>query len=328
MPRESASSKFHISSKLTLSLLNSKHVEAKVFTLPPDQVEALFLAKQKDLRLPESEEQRDRFVKVCMTESLNGRIRFCQMQLQINFAAVMSGVFLENPLQRITHLNLSRNSLGDQGAILVIQAVKHSTQLVYLNIASNEVGPTGMQFVFDELVFNESLVEMDIGTDEGYNRNRVGARNYRAIKKFAFTNKFVSLWGLRGVAMDAEGLATILRCLEKVSAHHQAVLDDIEENKDNDIKQLEKAYTRPDGDNTALAYVLKAKRKHRTEPEAPTLDRLTIQSLDVASNDIQLTESKHLALFKSALVYSDLKELDLSYNKLGDEGIKVMAGAL
>ena len=66
------------------------------------------------------------------------------MQLQINFAAIVNGLFLENPEQRITHLNLSRNSLGDQGAILVIQAVKHSTSIVYLNLASNEIGPNGM----------------------------------------------------------------------------------------------------------------------------------------------------------------------------------------
>ena len=92
--------------------------------------------------------------------------------------------------------------------------------IVYLSLASNEIGPNGMQVVFDELIYNESLVEMDIGTEEGFNRNRVSARNYPAIKKFAFANKFVSIWGLRGVGMDGEGFANILRCLEKVSVDH------------------------------------------------------------------------------------------------------------
>ena len=55
---------------------------------------------------------------------------------------------------------------------------------------------------------------------------------------------------------------------------------------------------------------------------------MTIQSLNVASNEIHLSEHKHLELFKQAIVYSDLKELDLSSNKLGDEGIRVVAGAL
>ena len=77
-----------------------------------------------------------------------------------------------------------------------------------------------MQFVFDELVHNESLIEINVGTDDGFNRNRISSRNYPAIKTFAFSNKFVSLWGLKGVGMDGEGFAVILRCLEKVSAHH------------------------------------------------------------------------------------------------------------
>ena len=185
-----------------------------------------------------------------------------------------------------------------------------------------------MQFVFDELVYNESLIEINVGTDDGFNRNRISARNYPALEAFAYSNKFVSLWGLKGVGMDGEGFATILRCLEKVSVHHQAVLDEIAENKDNDIIQLERDYAKPVGDNTALEYVLKAKRKYRKEPEVPVLTRLTIQSLNVASNEIHLSERLHLDLFKQAIVYSDLKELDLSCNKLGDEGIKVVAGAL
>ena len=200
--------------------------------------------------------------------------------------------------------------------------------IVYLNLASNEIGPNGMQYVFDELVYNESLVEMNIGTDEGFNRNRISSRNYPAIKKFVFTNKFVSLWGLKGVGMDGEGFANILKCLQKVSVDHQTLLDEIEENKLNDIIQLEKDFAKPRGDNTALEYVLKAKRKYRKEPELPPINRLTLQSLNVSSNEIQLSEKHHLNLFKQAIVYSDLKELDLSYNKLGGEGIRVVAGAL
>ena len=310
------------------SLFNSKHAEEKIFTLSPDQAEALFLAKQKDLQLPESEEQRLRFIKVCSSQCLQGRILFCEMQLQVNFAAVVNGIFLENPQQRITHLNLSRNSLGDQGAILVTQAVKHSTAIVYLNIASNEIGPNGMQFVFDELVYNESLAQMDIGTDDGFNRNRVSPRNYAAVRKFVFTNKFVSIYGLKGIALDGEGFAAILRCLEEVSARHQALLEEVAETKDDDIAQLEKDYTRPGGDNTALEYVLKARRKYQKEPELPDVERLPVQSLDVSFNDILLTMRHHHPLFSRALVYSDVRELDLSYNKLGDEGIKVVAGAL
>ena len=110
----------------------------------PDQIEALYLAKQKDLRLPETDEQRDRFIKFCMNHCVNGKAIFTELLLQVNFAAVFNSIFLENPTQRITHLNLSHNHLGDQGAILVIQAVKHSKVIIYLNLVSNDIGPSGM----------------------------------------------------------------------------------------------------------------------------------------------------------------------------------------
>ena len=137
-----------------------------------------------------------------MNHCVNGRAVFTEMLLQVNFAAVLNSIFLENPTQRISHLNLSHNHLRDQGAILVIQAVKHSKVIIYLNLVSNDIGPNGMQCFFDELVHNESLIEFDIGTDEGINRNRVSSRNYTAIKRYVFANKFCTIWGLKGIGMD------------------------------------------------------------------------------------------------------------------------------
>ena len=72
-----------------------------------------------------------------------------------------------------------------------------------------------------------------------------------------------------------------MRCLEKVSAGHQQIVDDILRNKDNDITSLENAYTKQKGDNTPLEMVLKARKKYRKEPELPTVSRLTVQCLNL-----------------------------------------------
>ena len=74
--------------------------------------------------------------------------------------------------------------------------------------------------------------------------------------------------------------------------------------------------------------VLKAKRKYRREPELPLVSRLSVQCLNLQSNEIHFSIEKHYDLFKNAIVYADLRELDLSFNKLGDEGMKVIGGIL
>ena len=128
--------------------------------------------------------------------------------------------------------------------------------------------------------------------------------------------------------MDQEGVATILRCLERVSSGHQALCDEIIRNKDNDLTEIENAYKKPKGDNEPLEMVLKAKRKYKREPELPLVNRLSVQCINLQNNDINLQIDKHYQLFRNAMVYSDLKELDLSYNRLGDEGMKVVGGIL
>ena len=66
------------------------------------------------------------------------------MKLGINFANALATIFNDNPSMRITHLNLERNQLSDEGAIVIVQAFRTSKVLISLNLSSNEIKPKGI----------------------------------------------------------------------------------------------------------------------------------------------------------------------------------------
>ena len=76
------------------------------------------------------------------------------MQVSLNFARAIHNIFHDSVEHRITYLSLQRNSLGDEGANIIINAISNSRALIYLNLASNNIGPTGMDYIFKGLTYN------------------------------------------------------------------------------------------------------------------------------------------------------------------------------
>ena len=89
------------------------------------------------------------------------------MRLGVNFATALASIFNENPSIRITHLNLERNQLSDEGAIVIAQAFRTSKVLISLNLSSNEIKPKGVNQILSAFKQNESLQELVIGSKEG-----------------------------------------------------------------------------------------------------------------------------------------------------------------
>ena len=131
--------------------------------------------------MPAIDDYLESFDKICHTKCLNGRLKFVEMQVSLNFANTLGNMIKENYEQRITHLNLQRNNLGDSGAIILMNAVMHSKVLIYLNFASNNIGPLGLDTIFKGLMINQSITHVDVSTYDGYNRNRVSSKNSKAI---------------------------------------------------------------------------------------------------------------------------------------------------
>lgn len=81
---------------------------------------------------------------------INRRLTLREMSLSVNTAEVLRD-FLCAP-NKISHLDLCKNLLGDRGIIILTQAFLKSTSLVTLNIGSNEITTSGMSYFFKQLV--------------------------------------------------------------------------------------------------------------------------------------------------------------------------------
>lgn len=91
-------------------------------------------------------------------------------------------------LDRIAVLNLAKNSIGDQGVILLMHVVASSNSLVSLNLASNEISGRGMEAIFDGLLTNQSLISLDVSSIEGAIKNRFTRGAALKLKEMLVTN--------------------------------------------------------------------------------------------------------------------------------------------
>ena len=101
------------------------------------------------------------------------------MGLAVNFAAELKVIL---PPSRISHLDLSKNNLGNSGVILLMRGVKESLSLATLNLASNDISSEGMVAIAKSLHRNESLSALNLSTLEGVSRNRM---NLAAMEEFS-----------------------------------------------------------------------------------------------------------------------------------------------
>lgn len=107
----------------------------------------------------------------------------------------------QQPHIHISKLHLQRNSLGDQGAIMIVKALKVSYTIVSLNLASNSISPLGMREVFNELADHQSLTALNMSTEDGINRNRLNQTSIEALCRLVSKNKFLNFLELKGVGL-------------------------------------------------------------------------------------------------------------------------------
>ena len=71
----------------------------------------------------------------------------------------------------ITHLDLSHNNIGTQGAIALAEALKENNSIIYINLDTNNIGDIGAAALAEALKINQNIIHIDlsvidIGTDE------------------------------------------------------------------------------------------------------------------------------------------------------------------
>ena len=97
------------------------------------------------------------------------------MGLGYHFAKVFADILRSGSLD-VSHVNLSRNKLKDEGIREIAAVLIKIKTIIHLDVSQNEISEKGASELFDYLIQNESIVSLDIGCYDGQSRNRIGAR--------------------------------------------------------------------------------------------------------------------------------------------------------
>jgi hypothetical protein len=103
------------------------------------------------------------------------------MSLGVNFAKVF-GELLSFGLD-VSHVNLSRNRLKDEGIKLLAKNLMVNKTIIHLDISQNEISHRGAEELFERLSSNESIISIDVGCYDGSSRNRIGLKGLNKLQE-------------------------------------------------------------------------------------------------------------------------------------------------
>lgn len=231
--------------------------------LTPLQVQSIYAAKCFDLDIPLLPDQEKRFFVFCATHFRDRKFHMPESGLGLNSAKKIGEIIKNN--QNFGFLNLSKNSLKDEGCVLLAKSIKKSISLVHLDLSSNEISAEGSEIIISELEHHISLASLDISSHEGLHRNRLGIQGAKGISKILESNRVLAFLNLAGTGLGSDGLDILIEGLRN--------------NK-------------------------------------------TLVSLNIANNYLG---GKSMEKFSDVLLGTDLKELSLASNKIGNEGCEYLS---
>ena len=156
-----------------------------------------------------------KFIEYCERKCIDRVVNFEDCNLGVKSAEVLSGILKYN--QNISHLNLSKNSLKDEGVNILMNAVKNTSNIVSIQLASNDLTHISGDIIFEILFEQNSIISLDLSSNEGTNRNRLTADGVKKLSKLLKTNNYLEFLKLGGNSLKNEGLRYILRGLDNNS---------------------------------------------------------------------------------------------------------------
>ena len=248
---------------LSISISRTNTTLSTVPGLSFSQVQNIYSAKCLDLGIPLLPDQERRFFNFCSMNFQNRRFSLKDSGLGCH-SAKRIGEIIKNT-NYFAYIDLGKNNLKDQGAVILVKYLKKSINVVHLDISSNEITCEGSETLILELLDHQSLISFDISSHEGLHRNRLGIQGARAIGKVLQSKSILAFLHLAGTGLGPEGLEYLLEGLK---------------------------------------------------------NNLTITSLNLANN---LLGGKCIEKLAVVLVGTELKELNLAVNKIGNEGCEYIS---
>ena len=151
--------------KLHPVIIQMNNVDAEL-TFTDDVVQSLFEARCFDNNAEINETQLNAFIVTCHQRNIEGRISMTDMSLGIKSAEVMCSLILDKDFY-ISHIDLRKNPLGDDGIILLMHAIKRVNTIIYLDLSSCNMTNIGAERILKSLCKNESIQHLVLSNSEG-----------------------------------------------------------------------------------------------------------------------------------------------------------------
>jgi Ran GTPase-activating protein (RanGAP) involved in mRNA processing and transport len=238
--------------------------KAKSLPLSEPQLKSLYAAKCQDIGLPVLPEQENRFFSLCANSFKDRKFVMKESGLGQHSAAAIGKVLRTTAF---AYVELGRNSIGNEGAVLLVREIKNSQTIAHLDLSNNEIGPEGFENIARILARHPSIVSVDLSSYEGLRRNRAGVAGAAAFSQVLKMNPIVQFVSLAGTSLF-EGFEHISRGLE--------------------------------GNRNIL-------------------------SMNLSNNALT---GRQMLCFSKSLITTELQDLNLSHNKIGDEGCEFLANMM
>lgn len=231
-------------------------------TIP--QLKKIYNAKCIDMDIPVLPDQESRFITYCLNNFKNRQFLMKECGLGSKSAATI-GKVLKN--SNFAYINLSKNSLGDEGIYLLLKEICDSPTIVHVDVSNNDITTDGFEKIGKILEYHPSIISFDGSSYEGLHRNRLNAEGAVSLCTALKKNVILQFLSLSGIS-----LGDSIECLA-------------------------------DGlsSNTSLV------------------------SIDLSNNGIA---GRCIESLSKAIIKSELKDLNLSNNKIGDEGCEFIGNMI
>ena len=191
----------------------------------------------------------------------------------------------------LTSLDLSQNSIGDEGASYLFEALRVNTSLTSLNLGCNYIGDEGASSLSEALRVNTSLASLNLGY------NSIGDEGASSLSEALRGNTSLTSLELSQNSIGGEGASSLSEALRVNTS----------------LTSLNLGYNSiGDEGASSLSEALRV--------------NTSLTSLELSQNSIG--DEGASSLSEALRVNTSLTSLNLGYNSIGDEGASFLSEAL
>ena len=219
----------------------------------------------------------------------------------------------------LTHLDLSKNSIGDSGATSLTQALAVNSSLTNLNVSRNSIGDSGAVSLSQALAVNSSLTNLDLSL------NSIGHCGAASLSQALAVNSSLTNLNVSGNCIGDSGAVSLFQALAVNSSLTNL---NVSWNciRGSGAVSLSQALAV----NSSLTNLCLSLNSIGLSGAASLSQDLAVNSsltnLDVSGNSIG--DSGAASLSQALEVNSSLTNLDLRRNGIGDSGAASLSQAL